>query len=250
MPTEVARESVVAGYGTAVVHGVADLDAGREAVEDEAADLAAQDRDELREIGEVLLGAVDRRGQVPVQRARELEQLGPRARSARPASPARRSRRPAAGCPSHARASVRSRAAGASVSGCAPRAARARAAIETPAMRATSASVAVVGGLDPGVDHRARRRRRRAGRPSALRNALAAGESIDEERGPGFVQNWPAPSVTEAARPFAIASAALGDGARAGGRRDWPSPSRRRPGSARGAAPPRRRACGRPRASP
>ena len=63
-PTDVLRESEVAGIGAAVDHGVADLDAGGPAVEQDAAGLEFEDRQQLRGVVVVGLVGVHGRGEL------------------------------------------------------------------------------------------------------------------------------------------------------------------------------------------
>lgn len=58
-------------------HSVADLDPCRESVEDEAANLVLENRYEIGKLMEILLGSVNRRGEVAFERAGDLKQLIP-----------------------------------------------------------------------------------------------------------------------------------------------------------------------------
>ncbi len=156
--------------------------------------------------------------------------------------PGRRSPPRAAGSPGTSRRRSRGGRRCASVCRVRPRTPERAPRSPRPGSEPPSREPCVVRGLDARVHHRARRPRRRGGRRSD-RKALETGASTTTVR-PGFVQNWPEPSVTEAASPFAIASPRS---ASAPGRTKTgsTSPSRRRRGSAPAAAPPRRRARGR-----
>src|SRR5580700_2118737 len=55
------------GIGSAMNHGVTDFNAGRIAVENDAADLVSKDLEQLREFPEVALGAVNRGGEVAAE---------------------------------------------------------------------------------------------------------------------------------------------------------------------------------------
>jgi hypothetical protein len=58
-------------------HGVRDFDAGREAVEDETADFAFENRDQIRKLMHILFCTVDRCGQVALERTGNLQNLIP-----------------------------------------------------------------------------------------------------------------------------------------------------------------------------
>jgi len=58
-----------------VHHGVRDFDAGGEAVEHQAVDLAFKYRDQIRKVPQILFGAMDGRGQVAFESARNGENL-------------------------------------------------------------------------------------------------------------------------------------------------------------------------------
>lgn len=59
----------------AVMHGVANLDTGGEAVEHHATDFVLQDVYQIEILLKILLGAVKRRRQVTIKRARKFEHL-------------------------------------------------------------------------------------------------------------------------------------------------------------------------------